>query len=541
MRALILSAARTLAERDGVEAVTLSAVAKETKIARAAIYSHFSSRRDLLAEMSATSADASSEADAPSPTGEPEESVELADAATDESEQTPNTLSQDDPSQGCEPSPPSDQSPGEQADYDELMRAQAEALQQLTKQVIVPKPRQRDATESALSRMDARLTVTEQSLAALDQRFSERLKNVTAETGSLSETLQGLRTRLEKFEQRQQSALAQLSLEVHYLTRRELAAPVMPMESQGQGELPLEPENTAEPQPIETEDDGSAPAQEQSYLHSARLAAINAAARAATATPKRKTAIRRFRRVLFGKRRWTWLAIVAVAVAWFDFYVFAHYQPALGDVAPVAAQTTVRPANTHPILAPRALLVRGLKYLNGDGVPMNMGKARLWLERAALRGQPVAQNLMGVLHQTGTGVPGDMGTAIHWYEASARQGNLKAMTNLGKLYAGGWQDGTDYVKAAEWFTKAASSGEVDAQFDLAILYERGQGVSHSMIEAYKWYTIAGINGDSHAAARASMLAAQLAPDELQSAVTAIAAFKPAPADRAANDVPSTKG
>jgi hypothetical protein len=38
-----------------------------------------------------------------------------------------------------------------------------------------------------------------------------------------------------------------------------------------------------------------------------------------------------------------------------------------------------------------------------------------------------------------------------------------------------------------------------------------------------------------------MLAAQLAPDELQTAVAAIAAFKPAPADRAANDVPPTKG
>ena len=62
-----------------------------------------------------------------------------------------------------------------------------------------------------------------------------------------------------------------------------------------------------------------------------------------------------------------------------------------------------------------------------------------------------------------------------------------------------------------------------------------------MPEAYKWYTIAGVNGDNHAAARATMLAAQLPPDELQTAVTAIAAFKPLPVDHVANDVPQTKG
>jgi AcrR family transcriptional regulator len=479
VRALILTAARTLAERDGLEAVTLSAVAKETKIARPAIYSHFSSRRDLLAEMSAKAADASAKPSEPSPAGGGEEVSEAPGLVTDASEQASNAPSQDDPSQGGEPSS-GDQSQG---DYDELMRAQAEALQQLTKQVIVPKPRQRDAAESALSRMEARLTVTEQSLAALDQRFGERLKTVTAQTGSLSETLQGLRTRLEKFEQRQQSALAQLSLEVHYLTRQEQAQLVAPVETTAQAELLLEPENTVEAQPVETNDEEGEPAREQSYLHSARLAAINAAARSAAITPKRKSAVSRVKRVLFGKRRWTWLAIAAVVVAWFDFYVFANYQPAQGGIAPVTAQMAAAPTKLRPVLSPRAQLVRGLKYLNGDGVPTNIDKARRWLERAALRGQPVAQNLMGVLHQTGTGVPGDMAAAIRWYEASAQQGNLKAMTNLGKLYAGGWEDGTDYVKAVEWFAKAAASGEVDAQFDLAILYERGQGVSRSLVEA----------------------------------------------------------
>lgn len=531
-RALILSAARALAEREGVGAVTFRAVAKATKIARASIYSYFSSRQDLLAQLPSIGASAptATEPSDASIEGEVEESVEQATTRTDESEQVQSDHPHDNEPQSTQ---------DEQADYDGLMRAQAEALQQLTQQVIVPKPKQRDATESALSRMDARLTVTEQSLAALDQRYGERFKTVMADTGTLSQMLLELRARLEKFEKRQQAALAQLSLEVHHLTRPEQVStlPVFSVEQNEQIELVLEPESTAEQEPVETKVDVAEPIREPSYLHSARQAAINAAAQAVAAPSRQLFPLMR----LLSKRRWTFIAIAAVFVAGFDFYVFAYYQPARGDVATTAAQMVVHPARMHPERSAREQLVRGLKYLNGDGVPTNVAKARLWLERAALRGQPVAQNMMGVLHQTGTGVPGDMVAASRWYEASARQGNLKAMTNLGKLFAGGWQQGTDYVKAAEWFAKAAACGDVDAQFDLAILYERGEGVSRSMTEAYKWYTIAGANGDSHAAARATMLAAQIAPDELQAAVVAIAAFKPLPADHAANDVPNTQG
>jgi localization factor PodJL len=112
------------------------------------------------------------------------------------------------------------------------------------------------------------------------------------------------------------------------------------------------------------------------------------------------------------------------------------------------------------------------------------------------------------------------------------------MTNLGKLYAGGWRDGVDYVKAAGWFGRAAAYGEADAEFDLAILYERGLGVSRNLAEAYKWYAVAGAGGDSHARARAEILAAQLQPEELEAAKRAAASFQPLPADPRANAVPA---
>lgn len=513
-RAMILAAARTMAERDGVEAVTLSAVARETKIARAAIYSHFSSRQDLISALS------QDEAEIPAETA-PQEVV--AEAPTADSNLAEAR------EEGASPEGPQND------EYDALMRAQAEALQQLTSQVIVPKAKHRDAAEAALTRMETRVTVAEQSLAALDQRVSERLKGLDAETGSLADTLQGLRSRVEKFEERQQAALAELRLDIHNLkTTEDVVTVDVPSESIPD---PLPTEALQEP-PVEIAIDEALPADTEpsrvpGYLSTARQAAIKAATPAVP--PHRHRAKSPLVRTLI-RKRWTLIAIAAVVVAWFDFYVFAHYEPAQGGIAPTA--TVTAPSTRVPaVLSPQAQLARGLKYLNGTGVPVNVDRARKWLERAASHGHPVAQNLMGVLYQTGTGVAADMPTAIRWYAASATHGNLKAMTNLGKLYAGGWSQGTDFAKAAGWFAKAAAYGDVDAQFDLAILYERGEGVPPSSASAYKWYSIAARNGDNHAADRAAMLAAQLSMEELQAADEAVIAFRPLPIDQAANGIP----
>lgn len=565
-RALVLAAALDVMEREGPEAVTLGAVARQTKIPRATVYSLFSNRQALLSQLVSTQrlGEPVIATDPPPPEDPPKEEMPVSgeepaavaeqspSAATPEERDTTEAdcpkaahpEERDATDTDCavleatpareatvegEPPQAEDGITNTRAAYDELMREQAEVLQTLTKQVIVPKPRER----TDVSRLDARLTVTEQSLAALEQRIGERLKSLTAETSSLNETLQGLRMRLHKFEERQQAALAQLKLEVHRLGKGEASLP---------SPLPLpEPELDAlvEPmEPVAEEADAADVPKMPTYLTSARLAAIHASARAAAMPPpqRSKPPVRRFLR----RNRWLLVAVGAVLVGWFDVYVFAHYQPALGAASQEQSQTA-RPRTVRAAWSPRAQLIRGMKYLNGTGVPVNIDNARLWLERAALSGQPIAQNLMGVMYQTGTGAPQNIAAAIRWYEASAVQGNLKAMTNLGKVYAGGWKEGTDYVKAAEWFTKAASYGEVDAQFDLAILYERGEGVPRNLLQAYKWYMIAGKSGDHKAALRASTLASQIDPNALQAADEAIASYAPLRRDAAANDVPTVSG
>lgn len=501
-RAAIVAAAEALYRRGGPDAVTLSAVAREANFARAVIYAHFASRQDLIAMVA--------------PPG-----------ALPESAQPIPEPPQAEPSEPAQPK-------GEAESYDALMRAQAEALQEITKQVIVPKPR--TATDAALARLDARLSVTEKSLQALEQKMGERLKGLDVDTGALAERLHGLRQRLEKFEERQTTALAQIRLDVHNLRAGAPAEPVLV-------EMPrFEPEPLIEPEmPVEPADEMEPVAAEPSvrvaeYLISARRAANDAAVRMASQPVKHRPAWLRF----LSKRRWVVLGVAAVLIGWFDVYVFAHYQPAQADV-PVAAAPALPSAAAKRDWSPRAQLVRGLKYMNGVGVPVDAGKARLWIERAALRGQPVAKNLMGVIYQTGTGVGVNMPMAIGWYEGAAKSGNLKAMTNLGKLYAGGWPQGTDYAKAAEWFAKAAAFGDVDAAFDLAILYERGEGVVRNLPQAYKWYAIAARQGDRNAAARAQTLATELAPEEREAADAAAMAFHPAKTNAAANETPATSG
>ena len=424
------------------------------------------------------------------------------------------------------------------AGYDGLMRAQADALHQITKQVMAPGSKSREGVEATMSRFEARLAVTEQSLAALDQRVSERLKTLDGDTNVLAEHLHGLRQRLEKFEEKQLMALAQIRLDVHNLSQPARApAPLPPQEP-----LLLLPQETAPAAMDEAANTNAA--RPPAYLDSARQAAIEAAARVAAMPVKPSWDWRRpwdwgrscnWRR-LWHKKRWLVLGVAAVLVVWFDVYVFAHYQPAMGGIA-----ESPRPAAPGVPSQARLELVRGLRYLNGAGVAVDIVKARPLIAAAALKGDPVAENLMGVFYQTGTGVDADIALAVGWYEKAAGHGNRKAMANLGKLFAGGWQKGTDFAKAADWFARAARFGDVDAAFDLAILYERGLGVRRDMAAAYTWYAIAAAHGDAHAGTRANILGEQLAPGEKAVQDAAVAAFRPQSLDAAANGVPGFAG
>ncbi len=513
-RLALLEAARRLIDVHGESALTFTAVASETGIARATMYGYFSSRQqllDLLHGETSPAPAAPSEA-APAPVCEtPEPDVSATSAPSGE----------------------------DSADYGELMRRQAGELDQLAKRIILPKSKIREGTEGALMRLETRLHVVEQTVTEAEARRSREAKESAERIGSTAEVLQRLQERLESSDDRQQRAVAELRLELHNLAARTADIGEAHHAPPDAAAEPADFQPWTKPLASEAAEPDKTPPEngQNAYLSSARRAAINAAQKPAV----QKGAAGRKRRNL-----WRWIMAGAILVTAELGFVF-NMQPEgavrihaadSGQAAnPPAARQSLgmlaRAGNTS------AQLLLGLKYLNGTGVAINIDRATGWLQRAASGGQPVAQEVLGVLYQTGTGVATDMPRAIRLYEAAAKAGNVKAMANLGKAYAGGWREGIDLEKAAQWLARAATFGDIDAQFDLAVLYQGGQGVPRSPADAYKWYAIAAAQGDRDAAVQADTVAALLSPDELQAAKEAVTAFKASrPANRAANDTPS---
>ena len=206
--------------------------------------------------------------------------------------------------------------------------------------------------------------------------------------------------------------------------------------------------------------------------------------------------------------------------------------------APAPATTLDRVTALANTGNPKAELIVGLRYLDGDGVPVNEAEAARWLSRAANAGLAVAQYRLGTLFERGRGIAADPAKAVRWYQAAANQGNRKAMHNLAVAYAEGAGVKKDFAEASRWFAKAANLGLSDSQFNLAVLYERGLGVPQNLVDAYKWYAIAAAQGDSESKTRMNAISTQLSPDDRAAAQHAADSFKPATLDARANVAPT---
>ncbi|MDE2182068.1 MAG: SEL1-like repeat protein [Alphaproteobacteria bacterium] len=517
-RKVILEAANKLVGESGPEALSFSTIAAATGIARATLYGYFSSKGELLTQLG--------------------EDPTVADGPTE-------NVSAEPVDEAKAPSPPAIAA----TDAGDLMHEQAKALDALAQRVLVPKSMMKGGTETVIAKLEARLAVFEKACPECGKRVDREIRALWEKSAATSNLAGRLQESLDAFEKRQQQMLAEMRLELHNLTHPKSANPAptvirlpvlveAPTEPNPPIELEAsEPETVGPPPPAISENPDAATdiSTRSGYISSARRAAIDAA-KQTQAVPRRS---RYKTRVLLRYALGAAILIFLVTAFLVLRQVLAMTQADAGvrhtaSVSHIAKRTLAMQAAGGDRQAQLAL---GLKLMNGTGVAVNVERGVIWLERAAAAGLPVAQNLVGVLYQTGTGVNADMAQAARWYEAAAQQGNVKAMTNLGKLYAGGWPQRTDYTAAARWFSAAASYGDVDAEFDLAVLYERGQGVSRSIADAFKWYSLAGAQGDANAAARASILSAQLMPDELAAAEAATSGFRPRQTVLAANASP----
>jgi hypothetical protein len=115
------------------------------------------------------------------------------------------------------------------------------------------------------------------------------------------------------------------------------------------------------------------------------------------------------------------------------------------------------------------------------------GKAIEFFRALADRGNPFAQNSLGVMYQLGQGVPKDEAQAVVWYRKSAEQGCGLGQLDVANLYANSLSIAKDDAQAVFWYRKAAEQGYGQGQYRLGVMYATGRGVAKDYAQALVWY------------------------------------------------------
>ncbi|KAI8597178.1 kinase-like domain-containing protein [Dissophora ornata] len=141
----------------------------------------------------------------------------------------------------------------------------------------------------------------------------------------------------------------------------------------------------------------------------------------------------------------------------------------------------------------------GLKYLEGEGVDVNLAEAAEKFRSAASMGHVEGQYRLGVMYHRGEGILRDYAKAVEMFQRAAHQGYAPAQTILGRLYnVGGDGLPQDYKKALSFFQAAANQGCSEASCNLGTMYSKGRGVVQNSVEAEKWYIEAAERGNASA-------------------------------------------
>ena len=128
-------------------------------------------------------------------------------------------------------------------------------------------------------------------------------------------------------------------------------------------------------------------------------------------------------------------------------------------------------------------------YMTGRGVPQDLIQAAHWYQRAALSGDPDAENQIGYLCQYGIGVPVDPIRAFHWYQLASASGSLQAKVNMGVSYLIGMGVRANPSTARQLFLEAAQKGSGLGAAYLGDVYLLGSGVARDPAESEKWFAM----------------------------------------------------
>jgi TPR repeat protein len=194
-----------------------------------------------------------------------------------------------------------------------------------------------------------------------------------------------------------------------------------------------------------------------------------------------------------------------------------------------------------------AMRILGVTYLQGmKGINPNQENAKIWLTRAAEKGEVSALTALGGAYLDGKGLPRRPRTGLHYLEraaragddtalaylgsfymnerfedeapdrtkgfkylqAAVRKGNVGAMAALGRAYINGDLGDRQIKKGTRMLVKAAQRGHESARYALAEAYLQAQGLEKANRDYAQAWLQSVIAGDSELAVQtlAEMLA-----------------------------------
>jgi putative methionine-R-sulfoxide reductase with GAF domain len=159
---------------------------------------------------------------------------------------------------------------------------------------------------------------------------------------------------------------------------------------------------------------------------------------------------------------------------------------------------------THLIILVIAALV--ISFVLGYGMaPLIQSKLR---ERGRVQLQTVLASNHAPKSENPSGPSVETAT-LEQLQQMAEKGDPAAENVLGLRYATGEGLKLNEQEAVRWFTKAAEQGNVAAQSKLGSFYYSGRGVPENFNQAYFWIVLASANGDETSKAQAPFVRSRL--------------------------------
>lgn len=153
----------------------------------------------------------------------------------------------------------------------------------------------------------------------------------------------------------------------------------------------------------------------------------------------------------------------------------------------------------------RAMLDLALAYGEGDGVEPNKAAFFVWVERAAIAGEPEAAYELAYAYKKGVGTQPDYDLFITWLEKSVQLQFPRALYDRAIIYKEGEFFDTDQKPFFNWMKKAAESEDTDntedvaeAAYELAFAFKDGVGIKRNLVSYRSWLKKAAKKGKSEA-------------------------------------------